>query len=120
MVGSSASTATTLLFLYVLVRFPQFIRRVKEDGGDPSIVLRLVMFYQLNVSARIITTNCGNMSTTPVRTRLVQILVYHSAVCIGSGWCTRRPSDQPRSVSENRVCYLCFSLSLKVLVRCVR
>ncbi|KAJ8586445.1 hypothetical protein M405DRAFT_795558 [Rhizopogon salebrosus TDB-379] len=48
LVGSSASTATTLLFLYVLVRFPQFIRRVKEDGGEPSIVLRLVMFYQLN------------------------------------------------------------------------
>ncbi|KAG1767484.1 hypothetical protein EV702DRAFT_751972 [Suillus placidus] len=48
LVGSSASTATTLLFLYVLARFPDFIRRVKADGGEPNIVLRLVMFYQLN------------------------------------------------------------------------
>ncbi|KAG2158595.1 uncharacterized protein EDB93DRAFT_1068118, partial [Suillus bovinus] len=48
LVGSSASTATTLLFLYVLARFPEFIRRVKADGGEPKIVLRLVMFYQLN------------------------------------------------------------------------
>ncbi|KAG2037890.1 hypothetical protein BDR03DRAFT_862836 [Suillus americanus] len=48
LVGSSASTATTLLFLYVLARFPGFVRRVKADGGEPNIVLRLVMFYQLN------------------------------------------------------------------------
>ncbi|KAG2098430.1 uncharacterized protein F5147DRAFT_713950 [Suillus discolor] len=48
LVGSSASTATTILFLYVLARFPAFIRRVKADGGEPKIVLRLVMFYQLN------------------------------------------------------------------------
>lgn len=48
LVGSSASTATTLLFLYVLARFPEFICRVKADGGEPNIVLRLVMFYQLN------------------------------------------------------------------------
>lgn len=48
LVGSSASMTTTLLFLYVLARFPEFIRRVKIDGGEPSIVLRLVMFYQLN------------------------------------------------------------------------
>lgn len=48
MVGSSASTATTLFFLYVLARFPEFMRRVKADGGEPNIVLRLVMFYQLN------------------------------------------------------------------------
>ncbi|KAG1738259.1 hypothetical protein EDB19DRAFT_908366 [Suillus lakei] len=48
LVGSSASTATTLLFLYVLAGFPAFIRRVKADGAEPNIVLRLVMFYQLN------------------------------------------------------------------------
>lgn len=48
LVGSSASTATTLFFLYVLARFPEFMRRVKADGGEPNIVLRLVMFYQLN------------------------------------------------------------------------
>ncbi|KIK96351.1 hypothetical protein PAXRUDRAFT_826069 [Paxillus rubicundulus Ve08.2h10] len=48
LVGSSASTATTLSFLYVLSRFPAFIRRVKEDGATPNIVLRLVLFFHLN------------------------------------------------------------------------
>ncbi|KAG1758711.1 hypothetical protein EDD22DRAFT_729772, partial [Suillus occidentalis] len=52
LVGSSASTATTLLFLYVLARFPEFIRKVKADGGEPNVVMRLVMSYQLN-SGRI-------------------------------------------------------------------
>ncbi|KAH7928722.1 hypothetical protein BV22DRAFT_1058470 [Leucogyrophana mollusca] len=53
LVGSTASTVTTIFFLYVLARFPMFIRRVKEDGGEPGVVLRLVMFYQLNF-ARVI------------------------------------------------------------------
>lgn len=44
---------TTLLFLYVLARFPEFIRKVKADGGEPNVVMRLVMSYQLNVSALI-------------------------------------------------------------------
>lgn len=48
LVGSSASTATTLGFLYVLSRFPAFIRRVKEDGAAPNIVIRLVLFFHLN------------------------------------------------------------------------
>lgn len=48
LVGSSASTMTTLLFLYVLARFPEFIRKVKADGGEPNVVMRLVMSYQLN------------------------------------------------------------------------
>ncbi|KAI9568917.1 hypothetical protein HD554DRAFT_2021531 [Boletus coccyginus] len=49
LVGSSASTATSLAFLYVLSRFPAFIRRVQEDSAAPNVVLRLVFFYQLNV-----------------------------------------------------------------------
>jgi hypothetical protein len=39
-----------LAFLFVLSRFPAFIRRVKDDGAAPNVVLRLVYFYQLNVS----------------------------------------------------------------------
>ncbi|KIJ66070.1 hypothetical protein HYDPIDRAFT_110207 [Hydnomerulius pinastri MD-312] len=48
LVGSSASTSTSLGFLYVLSRFPAFIRRVKDDGAEPNIVLRLALFFQLN------------------------------------------------------------------------
>jgi hypothetical protein len=48
--GSSASTLTTLLFLYVLARFPSFIRSVKMGGADPGVIMRLLVFYQLNVS----------------------------------------------------------------------
>lgn len=50
LVGSSASLATTLCFIYVLVRFPIFIRHVKAEGADPSVVVRLSTFYNLNVS----------------------------------------------------------------------
>jgi len=49
LVGSSASTATTLCFLYVLINFPIFIRHVKEEGADPDVVVRLATFYDLNV-----------------------------------------------------------------------
>jgi len=49
LVGSSASTATTLCFLYVLASFPIFIRHVKEEGADPDVVVRLTTFYNLNV-----------------------------------------------------------------------
>jgi hypothetical protein len=48
--GSSASTATTLCFLYVLARFPIFIHHVKEEGADPDVVVRLTTFYNLNAS----------------------------------------------------------------------
>ena len=51
LVGSSGSTTTTLCFLYVLWSFPRFIRHVKSEGADPSVVVRLATFYQLNVSA---------------------------------------------------------------------
>jgi hypothetical protein len=34
-------------------KVPRFIRKVKADGGEPNVVMLLVMSYQLNVSARI-------------------------------------------------------------------
>lgn len=49
LVGSCAGTATTLCFLYVLLRFPSFIRHVKAGGAEPDVVVRLATFYQLNV-----------------------------------------------------------------------
>ncbi|KAI0350635.1 hypothetical protein OH77DRAFT_1061049 [Trametes cingulata] len=48
LVGAAGSTSTTLSFLYVLWRFPKFIRHVKEEGADPTVVVRLATFYQLN------------------------------------------------------------------------
>ncbi|KAJ7478607.1 hypothetical protein B0H11DRAFT_1279069 [Mycena galericulata] len=46
--GSSAGTFTTVCFLYVLVRFPRFIRSVKAEGAEPDVVVRLSTFYHLN------------------------------------------------------------------------
>ncbi|KAI5981301.1 hypothetical protein EDC04DRAFT_2001339 [Pisolithus marmoratus] len=48
LVGSAASTCETLGFLFVLFRFPAFIRKVKDDGAAPNIIVRLVYSYQLN------------------------------------------------------------------------
>ncbi|KAF7770557.1 hypothetical protein Agabi119p4_6531 [Agaricus bisporus var. burnettii] len=48
LVGSSAGTTTTLCFLYVLFRFPTFVKRVKAGGAEPDVVVRLSTFYQLN------------------------------------------------------------------------
>lgn len=48
LVGSSASTSTTLCFLYVLARFPAFLEHVKKGGAEPDVVVRLTMFYFLN------------------------------------------------------------------------
>ncbi|KAF8627650.1 hypothetical protein AX15_004343 [Amanita polypyramis BW_CC] len=48
LVGSSASTCTTICFFYVLARFPQFIQQVKAEGAQPTVVVRLATFYQLN------------------------------------------------------------------------
>lgn len=47
--GSSAGTVTTISFIYVLIRFPDFMRRVKAEGAEPDVVVRLTTFYQLNV-----------------------------------------------------------------------
>jgi hypothetical protein len=49
-VGSIASTATTIYFFYILFRFPVFIQQVKQGGAAPDVVVRLTTFYNLNVS----------------------------------------------------------------------
>lgn len=49
LVGSAGSTSTTITFLYVLWRFPKFISHVKSEGAEPTVVVRLATFYQLNV-----------------------------------------------------------------------
>ncbi|KAF5361762.1 hypothetical protein D9756_002514 [Leucocoprinus leucothites] len=49
LVGSCAGTTTTLCFLYVLFRFPSFIKHVKAGGAEPDVVVRLATFYQLNL-----------------------------------------------------------------------
>lgn len=49
--GSSAGAVTTVCFLYVMARFPRFIRQVKTEGADPEVVVRLGTFYHMNVSA---------------------------------------------------------------------
>lgn len=54
LVGSTAGTSTTVSFLYVLARFPGFIRHVKSEGADPDVVIRLATFYQLNVSCHLL------------------------------------------------------------------
>ncbi|TFK65558.1 hypothetical protein BDN72DRAFT_845367 [Pluteus cervinus] len=46
--GTAAGTSTTICFLYVLARFPSFIRQVKAGGAEPDVVVRLATFYQLN------------------------------------------------------------------------
>lgn len=53
LVGSAVGTTTTLCFLYVLVRFPWFITYVKAEGAEPDVVIRLAMFYQLNVRQQL-------------------------------------------------------------------
>ncbi|KAI0264119.1 hypothetical protein BC834DRAFT_270942 [Gloeopeniophorella convolvens] len=49
LVGGCSSTVTNVLFLYVLVRFPSFLRHVKGEGADPDVVVRLSTFYELNL-----------------------------------------------------------------------
>ncbi|KAF7980123.1 hypothetical protein HWV62_39547 [Athelia sp. TMB] len=49
LVGSSASFTITIFSLYVLARFPIFIRHVKAEGAEPDVVVRLFTFYNLNV-----------------------------------------------------------------------
>ncbi|EKM53700.1 uncharacterized protein PHACADRAFT_260186 [Phanerochaete carnosa HHB-10118-sp] len=51
--GSSGSTGTTVLFLYVLWAFPKFLKHVKAEGADPTVVVRLATFYALNL-ARVV------------------------------------------------------------------
>lgn len=53
LVGASGSTVTTICFLYVLWRFPGFIAHVKAEGAEPTVVVRLATFYQLNVRCTV-------------------------------------------------------------------
>lgn len=58
--GSSAGSFTTLCFIYVLARFPSFIRHVKSEGAEPDVVVRLTTFYQLNL-LRVVFRVCFNL-----------------------------------------------------------
>jgi len=49
LVGALSSSTTNVLFIYVLVRFPVFLRHVKAEGADPVVVVRLATFYELNL-----------------------------------------------------------------------
>lgn len=58
--GSAAGSFTTLCFIYVLVKFPSFIRHVKSEGAQPDVVIRLSTFYQLNL-IRVVFRVCFNL-----------------------------------------------------------
>ena len=47
--GSIGSLLVTLWFLVVLWKFPGFLRRVRAEGADPEVVVRLATFNELNV-----------------------------------------------------------------------
>ncbi|KAH9067523.1 hypothetical protein EDB87DRAFT_1552329 [Lactarius vividus] len=49
LVGTLSSSTTNVIFIYVLVRFPVFLRHVKAEGAAPDIVVRLATFYELNL-----------------------------------------------------------------------
>jgi hypothetical protein len=46
--GSTGSLLVTLWFLIVLWKFPAFLRRVRSEGADPEVVVRLATFNELN------------------------------------------------------------------------
>ncbi|CUA67110.1 hypothetical protein RSOLAG22IIIB_07188 [Rhizoctonia solani] len=48
-VGSIGSLLVTLWFLRVLWLFPAFLRRVKSEGAEPEVVVRLSTFHELNI-----------------------------------------------------------------------
>ncbi|ETW74616.1 hypothetical protein HETIRDRAFT_22237, partial [Heterobasidion irregulare TC 32-1] len=49
LIGSAGATATNVAFIYVLVRFPAFLRHVKAEGAEPDVVVRLSSFYEYNL-----------------------------------------------------------------------
>ncbi|KAH9174452.1 hypothetical protein EDB89DRAFT_2149509 [Lactarius sanguifluus] len=49
LVGTLSSSTTNVIFIYVLVRFPVFLRHVKAEGAAPEVVVRLATFYELNL-----------------------------------------------------------------------
>lgn len=48
--GGVGSLLVTLWFLVVLYKFPRFLRRVRVEGADAEVVVRLTTFDELNVS----------------------------------------------------------------------
>ncbi|EJD36727.1 hypothetical protein AURDEDRAFT_117025 [Auricularia subglabra TFB-10046 SS5] len=48
-VGSLGSSAITIMFIYVLWRFPVFLRRIRQGGAPPAVIVRLTGFHELNV-----------------------------------------------------------------------
>jgi len=49
LVGTLSSSTTNVIFIFVLVRFPTFLRHVKAEGAAPDVVVRLATFYELNL-----------------------------------------------------------------------
>ena len=49
LIGSAGATATNITFIYVLIKFPAFLRHVKAEGAEPDVVVRLSSFYEYNV-----------------------------------------------------------------------
>jgi hypothetical protein len=47
--GSVGSLLITIWFFNVLWRFPTFIKRIKGEGAEPEVVIRLCTFHELNV-----------------------------------------------------------------------
>lgn len=48
--GGTGSLLITLWFLVVLYKFPRFLRRVRAEGAEAEVVVRLTTFDELNVS----------------------------------------------------------------------
>ncbi|KAH7099888.1 hypothetical protein BKA62DRAFT_673133 [Auriculariales sp. MPI-PUGE-AT-0066] len=49
LIGSAGSLLLTLLFLPVLFGFPSFLRRLKEEGAQRRVVMRLCHFHDINI-----------------------------------------------------------------------
>lgn len=92
--GSIGSLIITLWFLRVLWLFPAFLRRVKNEGAEPEVVVRLSTFHELNVSP-------------------VLVLDGGWPACLGLArvvrcpWLTHTAIDHPRRVSL----HVCFATS---------
>jgi hypothetical protein len=71
LVGALTSTATNVLFISVLVRFPTFLRHVKAEGADPVVVVRLATFYELNVGSFPLLIHCLFTSLWSVPTSMI-------------------------------------------------
>jgi hypothetical protein len=50
--GGVGSLLITLWFLVVLFKFPKFLKRVRNEGADAEVVVRLTTFDELNVRTR--------------------------------------------------------------------